>query len=139
MKSNRKKPQKIDLSHVKKAGEDYRKIYQLYMAQPQWMTHITKESFITFLKNALESEESLRQAMEKLEDDLKKQITKKQDAGERAIEELRKNSEILKDDYRRYSAICTARQLLSLFEGKDFLYQAPNIVHADFSMYCRDN
>jgi hypothetical protein len=115
---------------IRKGGEMARGIYQTFMAMPDWMTYIDKGALISFLKTAIESEEIIIQAMDKMSE---------APAKEQSITELQRDAKILRSSIERGYNLSEARFLLSLFEGKQYFLGEPKIVHADFSMYCRDN
>lgn len=125
---------KTQKDQIKKGSETARACYQAFMAQPEWMTYVKKEDLVSFLKKAIESEEinySLLLAAFKQRMALHDR-TKKWD-------DLKASVDINNEATDRLEGLIAARTLLHLFEGTDPFYQAPSMVHHDFSMICRDN
>lgn len=123
---------KAQEDQIKAGGEIARARYQMFMAKPDWMTHIRKEHLIKGLKEFIESQRAAYEA----QSSWVSKILAKENSSTR---ELKENAERAVVNYYSLCGIHEAEALLRLFEGDDFQYQAPNIVHHDFSMYCRDN
>lgn len=118
-----KKQQK---EQIKAGGEMARKIYQAYMALPEWMTHIDKKKLSEFLKSAIEAEEAIADQLLESYKRSSQDYSKTDD-----IDILRQSNLYLTRATEKHLATREARTLLRMIDG------AP--LHLDFSMYCRDN
>lgn len=123
-------------------GQEAQKSYRSFMEQAQWMTHVKKEDFIQFLKNAIEAEEL---NIKLLHESFKQRIashdkTKKWDTLKEAIAINRGSGDRLKP-------LFAAQSVLSLFKQKQIFYKPGEgwwereytKVHRNFATYCRVN
>lgn len=124
---------KAQKDQIKEGGELARGVYRAFMARPEWMGHVSKESLIRVLTSVLESEKAILAMMEKEVE--KHQARHKEETDE----EFWRGAKLTAGYCRKYLDLREVETLLQLFEGKDYFYKAPNMVHLDFSAACRIN
>ena len=127
---------------LNREGREAKQTYQSFMEQAEWMTHVKKDDFIQFLKNAIEAEESNQKLLDESFRQRMESFSKTN-----KIDYIREASAINTEITERLRPLWAARGVLDLFQRKEIYYKPGEgwwtreyvKVHRNFATYCRDN